>query len=111
VRLAIVVTLLGGFALVGGAALCGVQSVAFATLFGLVTAVALIAIGTMPKWALMSVFGSLGLLVNVPWAINHFFPGEGRAPLLIMVSGGVIIAVALLLTRRGGRIRQELTVH
>ena len=111
VRLAIVVTLVGGFALVGGAALCGVQSVAFATLFGLVTAVALIAIGTMPKWALMSVFGSLGLLVNVPWAINHFFPGEGRAPLLIMVSGGVIIAVALLLTRRGGRIRQELTVH
>jgi hypothetical protein len=111
VRLAIVVTLLGGFALVGGAALCGVQSVAFATLFGLVTAVALIAIGTMPKWALMSVFGSLGLLVNVPWAINRFFPGEGRAPLLIMVSGGVIIAVALLLTRRGGRIRQELTVH
>ncbi len=111
VRLAIVVTLLGGFALVGGAALCGVQSVAFATLFGLSTAVALIAVGTMPKWALMSVFGSLGLLVNVPWAINHFFPGEGRAPLLIMVSGGVIIGVALLLTRRGGRIRQELTVH
>lgn len=111
VRLGTAVTVLGGFALVGGAALCAVQSVAFATVFGLLSAVALVAVGTMPRWALMSVFGSLGLLVNVPWAVNRFFPGEGRAPLLIMVSGAVIIGVALLLTRRGGRIRRELTAH
>lgn len=109
VRLSTAVTVLGGFALVGGAALCAVQSVGVATVFGLVSAVALVAIGTAPKWALMSVFGSLGLLVNVPWAVNWYFPGEGRAPLLIMVSGAVIIGVALLLTRRSGRIRRELT--
>lgn len=111
VRLGTAVSVLGGFALVGGAALCAVQSVAFATVFGLLSAVALVAVGTMPRWALMSVFGSLGLLVNVPWAVNRFFPGEGRAPLLIMVSGAVIIGVALLLTRRGGRIRRELIAH
>jgi len=111
VRLSTAVTVLGGFALVGGAALCGVQSVGFATVFGLVSAIALVAIGTLPRWALMSVFGALGLLVNVPWAVNWFFPGEGRAPLLIMVSGAVIIGVALLLTRRGSRIRRELIVR
>jgi hypothetical protein len=54
------------------------------------------------------VLGSVGLLINVPWAISWFFPGEGRAPLLIMVSGGLIIAVAILLTRMGDRFRRDL---
>ncbi len=51
---------------------------------------------------LLSVFGSLGLLIDVPWTIGWFFPGEGRAPLLILVSGAVILAVAVALTRMAG---------
>ena len=51
---------------------------------------------------------ALGLLANVPWAISHFFPGEGRAPLLIFASGAVIVAVAVWLARIGGRLRSEL---
>jgi hypothetical protein len=98
----------GGLAIVGGAAVTAAQSVAFATLFGLATAVALIALGTVPGRVLMSLFGSLGLLVNVPWSILHFFPGEGRAPLLILASGTVIVAVAVWLARMGGRLRREL---
>lgn len=103
----LVTRLFGGAAIVGGLAVTGVQSAAFATVFGLVAAVALIAIGTLPERVLMSLFGSLGLLVNVPWAIAHFFPGEGRAPLLILVSGMLIVVVAVWLTRQGGRIRRE----
>lgn len=99
---------IGGLAIVGGAAVTATQSVAFATLFGLATAVALIALGTVPGRVLMSLFGSLGLLVNVPWSILHFFPGEGRAPLLILASGTVIVAVAVWLARMGGRLRREL---
>jgi hypothetical protein len=103
-----VIVLVGGLTIVGGAALCGTQSVTFATLFGLATAIVMVALGTRPGTAVMSLFGSLGLLVNVPWAVNWFFPGEGRAPLLIFVSGALIIIVAVLLARSGARIRREL---
>jgi hypothetical protein len=108
VRLAHVATAFGAAALIGGAALTGVQWQAFAPLFGIVTAIGLVGLGMLPGQVLLSVFGSLGLLVNVPWAIGHFFPGEGRAPLLIMVSGVLILGAAVLLSRMGGRFRREL---
>jgi hypothetical protein len=54
-----------------------------------------------------SACGSLALVINVPWATGHFFPG-GRAPLFVLVSGLVILAVAILLARMGGRFRREL---
>lgn len=112
-RASLAVRLVGGAAIVGGAAVTGAQSVAFATLFGLATAIVLIALGTMPDRVLLSLFGSIGLLVNVPWSIRHFFPGEGRVPLLILVSGLLIVGVAVLLSRQGGRLRHEFrhTAH
>lgn len=108
VRTPIVVEIAGGVALVAGAAVMGVQSVAVATTVGILTAVGLIGLGTIPGRVLLSLFGSLGLLINVPWAINHFFPGEGRAPLLIFASGTIIVAAAVWLARMGGRFRREL---
>ena len=97
----------GGLLVVGGAAVTGAQSVAFATVFGMATAVALIGVGTLPDHVLTSIFGSVGLLVNVPWAIRHFFPGEGRVPLLIFVSGMLIVGVAVWFNHIGGRLRHE----
>lgn len=108
VREPILVEALGGLAVIGGAALTGAQWTGFAPIFGLVTAITLVALGTLPGRVLLSLLGSAGLLVNVPWAIGWFFPGEGRAPLLIMVSGAVILSVAVLLARMGGRLRSEL---
>ena len=108
IRLPLVVGVIGGVALVVGPAVMGVQSESVATLFGLVSAAALVALGSMPGRVLLSLIGSVGLLVNVPWSISHFFPGEGRAPLLIATSGGVIILVAVLIARSGGRLRTEL---
>lgn len=98
-RLPIVATVLGAVALVGGAALTGVDLERVAPLFGIATALALIALGVALDRFVLSVVGSLGLLGHVPWAILEWFPGEGRAPLLIMVSGALIIAIATLLTR------------
>ncbi len=98
----------GGIAVLVGAALTGAASPGFASLFGIATAVGLIALGTLPGRVLLSVFGSLGLLVNVPWAIGWFFPGEGRAPLLMLVSGALILGVAVWMARMGGRFRREL---
>jgi hypothetical protein len=108
VRLPYVAQVLGGAALVGGAALTGFQWPGFAPLFGMATAVGLVALGMLPGQVLLSVFGSIGLLINVPWAIVWFFPGEGRVPLLLLVSGAVILAIAVLLTRMRGRFREEL---
>lgn len=108
VRAPMLVQTAGGMVMVGGAAITGVQSVAVATVLGLVLAVGLISLGTVPGHVLLSLCGSVGLLVNVPWAIVHFFPGEGRAPLLILASGAVIVGVAVRIARLGGRIRREL---
>ncbi|MGD9703109.1 MAG: DUF2157 domain-containing protein [Acidimicrobiia bacterium] len=110
-RAPIVAEIVGGLGLIGGAALTGAQWPSFATLFGLATALTLLGIGTLPGRVLYSLLGSLGLLLNVPWAISRFFPGEGRAPLLILVSGALIIVVAVLLSRQGDRLRTELRPH
>ncbi len=100
--------LAGGALLVLGAAVTGLESVALATTFGLVVAVGLLGLGTVPDHALLTIFGCVGLLVNVPWAISHFFPGEGRAPLLIAVSGVLIVLVAVWLARQGGELKHQL---
>ena len=108
VRTPIVAQVGGAALLILGAAVCGAQNSGFAPLFGLVTAIGLIALGTRPGLALMSLFGSVALLINVPWTIAHFFPGRGRMPFLILVSGLLILGVAVLLGRSGGRIREEV---
>lgn len=92
----------GGAVMLTGAAVTGVQSVAVAVVAGLVTASGVLWLGAAPDRLLCSLVGSLGLVANVPWAIVHFFPGEGRVPLLIMVTGLVIVALAVGLTRRHG---------
>jgi hypothetical protein len=108
VRAPIAAELLGAAALLGGAALVGVQFRGAAPLLGIATAVGLLALGTRPGQVLLSVAGSLGLLINVPWAIGWFFPGEGRVPVLILVSGGLILGIAILLGRSGDRFRRDL---
>lgn len=99
---------LGAVSMLVGAAVVATQSVGVATLAGVATAVGCIAVGTLPGRVLMSVVGSAGLLAFVPWTIAHFFPGEGRAPLLIVVSGALIMAVAVLMAAQSTRWRDEL---
>lgn len=98
-RVPLLITVIGAVSLIGGAAVVAVDLQRVGPLFGIATALALIALGvTLDRFAL-TVVGAIGLLVHVPWAIVEWFPGEGRAPLLIMVSGALILAIAALLTR------------
>jgi len=83
-----------------GAAVIATQFTATSILIGLMTAVGLLALGMFPGRVLASVAGSVGLLINVPWGISHFFPGEGRVPLLILITGLLILGLAVLLARR-----------
>lgn len=111
VRVPHLVEAAGALVVVGGLALTAVQSVGTATLVGLAGAVGLVAVGTLPERSVLSIVGALGLLVNVPWSIAWFFPGEGRTPALVMVTGASIVGVAVLLARQSGRLRHELGGH
>ena len=109
VRFTGMVEVASGVALVGGAAICAVQSRGFASIFGLLTALSLLALGTRPGQVVLSFLGSVGLLVFVPWSIVHFFPGPGRAPLLILISGALILSLALVLSHERDRIPHEFS--
>jgi len=63
----------GGLLVLGGAAVTGVQSVAVATLIGVTTAAGFIALGALPGRVLLSMLGSLGLLVFVPWTLTSTY--------------------------------------
>jgi hypothetical protein len=108
VRIPLVALVVGGLAVLGGAAVTATQSTGFATILGMASAVGLLVVGTAPGRVVTSMLGSLGLLVYVPWAIGWFFPGEGRAPLLLLVAGALILIVAVMLTRMRARLRSEL---
>jgi hypothetical protein len=107
VRLDTVVEVLGCVGVLVGAAVVGAQWDEVAPLAGIVTGLGLLALGMLPGRVLLSVTGSLGLLVNIPWTIGRFFPGERRA-VLILVSGALILLIAALMTRLRGRFRGEL---
>ena len=108
VRVPILAEVFGSIAIIVGAAVTAAQFEGFGPLFGIATAILLVALGMLPGRVLMSVAGSVGLLINVPWAISYYFPGEGRVPLLILVSGALVLTVAVLLARMGDRFRSEL---
>ncbi len=108
VRVPILAEVFGSIVIIVGAAVTASQFEGFGPLFGIATAISLVALGMLPGRVLMSVGGSVGLLINVPWAINYYLPGEGRAPLLILVSGALVLAVAVWLARMGDRFRSEL---
>ncbi len=98
-----VVEVVGGLAMLGGAALTGVQSGGLAPVLGIATGLGLLALGAVTGRLRHSALGALALLVDVPWAVGRFFPGEGRVPLLIMVAGILVLGFAVLLARRGDR--------
>ena len=106
-----VIEVLGAVVMLAGAGVTGVGSPGFATVFGLLTALGLLGASMLPERVALAPVGAVGLLVNVPWAISWFFPGEGRVPLLISVSGVLLIAVAVLMARLGHRFGSELGRH
>ena len=90
---------IAGAALLGGAAITGAETQSFATVFGSMMAILLIAVGTTPRHVLTSIIGLVGLVVFVPWGISYFFPGQARVPLIVFVVGGLITASGIMLGR------------
>ena len=89
-----------------GAAVTGVESADFATVYGSALAVLLVAAGTTPGHIAVSVVGLAGLVGFVPWGIARFFPGETRAPFIVLVVGLLVAGSGMILrwiSRRGVR--------
>jgi hypothetical protein len=108
VHLPLVAQGVGSVAMLVGAAVTAAQWPSVAPAIGLMTAIGLLVIGSRPGAVLESLAGALGLLVFVPWAVGRWFPGEGRVPILLVVSGLLILVVAIVVGRLGGRVRREL---
>ncbi|MGE0877488.1 MAG: DUF2157 domain-containing protein [Acidimicrobiia bacterium] len=108
-RLEHVVEALGLVATVGGVALTAAQWPGAAPLLGTIAAVALFAIGTRPGRVFESLAGAVALLVNVPWAVGRYFPGEGRVPVILVITGALLVAIAVWLSRTSGRMRGGFT--
>jgi hypothetical protein len=89
----------GGAAMLVGAGVTAAQVAGMGPVLGMATAIALVVLGTRQREGRMSALGSVGLLVFVPWAISHFFPGEGTVPLATVVTGALFVALAIWLTR------------
>ncbi len=107
-RVPTVLLAIGGASMIAGPAILAIESTNIGTLLGLCSAVGCLAIGATPGRVVLSFIGAGSLLIYVPWSIAHFFPGEGRAPLLIAVSGVLIVGVALFLARSARRLSSEL---
>lgn len=108
-----VTTTIGAVAALVGAAVTGVESEDFATVYGVILAVLLVAAGTVPGHILVSVAGLIGLIAFIPWGIAHFFPGEDRAPLIVLIVGVLIAFSGVLLwwlTKRGVRNEHSSTL-
>jgi hypothetical protein len=110
-RVPILLEVLGALAMLVACAVTGADSPTIATLAGLATSLGLLGVSMLPGRVALSPVGALGLLAYVPWSIGWFFPGEGRVPLLISVSGLLIIGVAVLMARSGHRFGRELGHH
>ena len=98
---------IGGAAIIAGPAIVAIETVNAGTLLGLASAVACLAVGATPGRVALSFTGAGSLLIYVPWSIAHFFPGEGRAPLLIAVSGVLIVGIALFIAKSAKRFGGE----
>jgi hypothetical protein len=96
-----VAVIFGGLVALIGAAVTGAQVAGLAPILGIATAIGLVVLGARRGEGRVSGLGSLGLLINVPWAIGHFFPGEGMVPLATVVTGVLFVALAVWLTRSG----------
>jgi hypothetical protein len=107
-RGSIVLEVAGAAVMLIACAVVAAQEPGIATVAGLVTSLGLLAVSTLPERVTLSPVGALGLLAFVPWTIGWYFPGAGRVPVLISVSGLLIVGVAVLMARSGHRFGDEL---
>jgi hypothetical protein len=94
-----------------GAAITQAQFASLAPALGLATALGLMVLGSRPGGVMLTFVGSVGLLVNVPWLVVRLFPGQVRAPVVIVITGALFVGLAVLLSRERGRLHDVMSGH
>jgi ethanolamine utilization microcompartment shell protein EutS len=99
---ALVATALGSIAvLVGPAVTAGTWEHA-APVMGLAVATGLVALGTWKHEFVLTGFGVIGLFGFLPWTLGALFGETAGPPVILLVSGVLLLAVMLLLLRARG---------
>lgn len=104
-------TTIGAAAGLVGAAVTGVESADFATVYGTILAFLLVAAGSTPGHITVSAVGLAGLVAFIPWGVANFFPGDDQAPLIVLLVGLLVACSGLILlwvSRRGIRRQAAL---
>ena len=93
---------LGGAAIAIGGAMATAGSDA-GTWLVLVTLVAVVWVGLVLRDVWQLGVGALGVVLNVPQAVERWFPGSLAAPLVLLVVGTAVVGFAVYAARRGSR--------
>jgi hypothetical protein len=73
-----------------------------APILGLGTALVLVALGSRGQEFLLTGIGVAGVFVYIPWIATHFFADTVGVPIVLLVTGAMLLAFALVLLRRRG---------
>ena len=101
--------LLGVVLTMVGSAVVGGRYDWLAPIVGLVTALIWSAIGIVADEVLALAPGVIGVFVFLPWTLVRFFGGSFGAPVVMMITGVLLLATVAVLLRRGGSIRARGT--
>jgi hypothetical protein len=83
-----------------GAGLTGNRFDWLAPLLGLATAIAWTTIGISTNEVLALAPGVIGIFVYLPWTLGQFFGESLGAPVIIMLSGALLLGIVAFLWRR-----------
>jgi hypothetical protein len=96
----VVALALGSLVLLVGAQVTAVRLEGGGPLFGLASALALLAAGTTGHRFALAGVGIAGVFMFLPWTVGYFFGGTVGVPVVILLSGVLLLALTLLLRRR-----------
>ena len=106
-RAPVPVAVIGGLALVLAPAIMASESRPVGLPLGLVVASAAVVFAARAASTPPALLGGLGLAVYVPWSVTEVIEGDLAAPVAVIVTGAVLVAVALWLVIGRSRIRPE----
>lgn len=66
----------------------------------LATVAAVVALAVLTTDLVMLGIGALGMLMVLPAAVVHWFPGSAGAPVAVLITGAALVGVAVLTARR-----------
>lgn len=94
---------LGALLTLVGAGVTGIRFDSLASLLGLATAIAWTSIGISRNEVLALAPGVIGIFIYLPWTLGQFFGESLGAPIIVMLSGALLLGIVAMLWQRRSR--------